>query len=517
MAEKPPSLSLGSLKAFAAVGVLAAAALAVNANLLAARFYQRWDLTSERLYTLSSATKETLHGLKGSVDVTVLLSRGDPLLSSVRHSLAAYGAETRKLNVKYLDPEQSPAEFLAIQQRYGIIAGKAEDGRLVTDASIILAQADRHWFITPEDMMGFDAESGSVRPKLEQALTLGIVNVLGQEKAKVCFSRGHQELSLNDAGPEGLAELRDRLEKSNYQAEERDVPGTAKGSPFEGCRLLIVAGPRLPFDAGDAQSVVEAVNRGMSALALLEATLAESGGVKSSGLEPVAALAEAELGRDLVVETDTSARLPRGLGEVFFATPTAHEVTTGLLKGGAKIELRVLVSAAQSVRPTGTNAKPLLVSSDQALSVSDVRSLADGSLDPASAAHARQTLGVARELPLVKGQPHAARLVVLGAANIAHNRNFRDSGLYGDRILIENAVSWLAARPALVSVPEKPAHEVGLALSEESLSEVMRYVLIYMPGSAALVGGAVMLRRRLQEKRSRKTAEAGRGDDEART
>jgi hypothetical protein len=508
--------SLRSLKAFSAVGVLAAAALAVNANLLAARFYERWDLTSEKLYTLSQATKDTLHALSNSVEVTVLLSRGDPLLTSVRHSLSAYGAETRKLTAKYLDPEQSPAEFLAVQHRYGIVAGKAEDGRVVTDASIILAQGDRHWFITPEDMMGFDSESGSVRPKLEQALTLGIVNVLGQEKAKICFSRGHQELSLNDSGPEGLAELRDRIEKSNYEAEERDVPGTAK-APFEGCRLLVVAGPHLPFEAADAQAMVDAVNRGMSALLLLEPILAESGGVRSSGLEPLAALAEAELARSLVIETDTSARLPRGMGEVFFATPTAHEVTAGLLKGGAKIELRVLVSAAQGVRPTGTEAKPLLVSSERALSVSDIQSLTDGRLDQASAPHAKQTLAVARELPKAKGAEHAARLVIVGAANVAHNRNFRDSGLYGDRILIENAVSWLAARPALVSVPEKPPHEVGLSLSEESLSEVLRYVLIYMPGSAALVGLVVVLRRRLQEKRSRKTAETGRGDDEART
>jgi hypothetical protein len=218
-----------------------------------------------------------------------------------------------------------------------------------------------------------------------------------------------------------------------------------------------------------------------------------------------------------VIETDAAARLPRGLGEVFFATPTAHEVTTGLLKGGAKIELRVLVSAAQSVRPTGTEAKPLLVSSERAVSVSDIRSLSDGRFDQAAALHAQQTLGVARELPKAKDAAHSARLVVIGAANVAHNRNFRDSGLYGDRILIENAVSWLAARPALVSVPEKPPHEVGLSLSEESLAEVLRYVLIYMPGSAALVGLVVVLRRRLQEKRSRKTAETGRGDDEART
>ncbi|HEX3855345.1 MAG TPA: hypothetical protein VHW01_30490, partial [Polyangiaceae bacterium] len=58
-------------------------------------------------------------------------------------------------------------------------------------------------------------------------------------------------------------------------------------------------------------------------------------------------------------------------------------------------------------------------------------------------------------------------------------------------------------RPTLVSVPEKTAHEVGLSLSEGSLSEVLRYVLIYMPGCAAALGVFVMLRRRSIEKKSR--------------
>jgi hypothetical protein len=517
MPPKATLLSLRSLKTFSALGVVAATALAVNANLLAARFYQRWDLTSERLYTLSQATKDTLHGLSEPVHVTVLLSRGDPLLTSVRHSLAAYGAESQKLLVRFLDPEQSPAEFMALQQRYGIVAGKADDGRLVTDASIIVAQGERHWYITPEDVVGFDEETGSARPKLEQALTSAIVNVLGHEKATICFSRGHQEQSLNDAGPEGLVELKERIEKSNYQTEERDAPGTAKEGPFTGCRLLVVAGPRLPFQPQAAQAVLDAVRQGMSTLLLLEPILGESGQVQSSGLEALTALAEVELERTLVIETDSAARLPRGLGEVFFATPTAHAVTQGLLKGGAKVQLRVLVSAAQSLRPTSSETKPLLVSSDQALAVSNVQSLSDGSLDQAGTMpRARRTLAVARELPKPAGATHPARLVLIGAGNVAHNRNFRDSGLYGDRILVENALSWLAARPALVSVPEKPPHEVGLSLSEDSLGEILRYVVIYMPGSAALIGLAVVLRRRRVEQRSRKTAD-GRGDDEART
>ncbi len=504
-AATPPKPRRGA-RVFAAVGVMAAVALAVNANVLVSRFYHRWDLTSEKLYTLAPATLDILHQLNVDVDVIVLLSRADPSLVGVRHSLSAYGAETRKLRIQYLDPEQHPAEFLALQRKYGLLTGKAEDGRVVTDASIIVANGERHWFITPEDMLSFDADSGSVRPRFELALTTAIVNVLGEEKAKVCFSRGHQELSLNDNGPEGLTELRDRIEKSNYVAEERDIAGTAKAGPLAGCRLLVVAAPKLPFEASAVSAIRDAIQGGTSALLLLPAVLAEKGGLESSGLESVLALADVTLEQRLVIETDEAARLPRGLGEVFFATPKPHAVTQGLLKGGAKLELRVLVSGAQELTLRGAETKPLLVSSERALAVSDVMALSDGRLDRDPGAGSTRVLGAARELAKAPGSERAPRMVVLGAANPAHNRSFSDPGLYGGRVLIENAVSWLAARPALVSVPDKPAHEVGLGLSEASLLEVLRYVLIYMPGSAALVGLVIVLRRRMVEKQSRKAA-----------
>jgi hypothetical protein len=79
----------------------------------------------------------------------------------------------------------------------------------------------------------------------------------------------------------------------------------------------------------------------------------------------------------------------------------------------------------------------------------------------------------------------------------------------GDRLLVENALAWAAARPAIVNVPEKSPRAGGLALTEESLGEVLRYVLVYMPGAAALAGLLILLRRRAQEKSSRKAAERG--------
>jgi nitrate reductase gamma subunit len=51
----------------------------------------------------------------------------------------------------------------------------------------------------------------------------------------------------------------------------------------------------------------------------------------------------------------------------------------------------------------------------------------------------------------------------------------------------------------MVTIPSKGTHAVGLALTEASLGEVWRYVLIYMPGSVILLGLLVLHRRRIND------------------
>src|SRR5690606_19201532 len=99
------------------------------------------------------------------------------------------------------------------------------------------------------------------------------------------------------------------------------------------------------------------------------------------------------------------------------------------------------------------------------------------------------------------------RIVVDGAANHLWSRNWRDPALFGTRLLAENILAWLADRPALVSVPERPRFAASLTLTDESLGEIQRYVLIYMPLTAALGGLLILLGRRRSEQLSRKREE----------
>jgi hypothetical protein len=479
--------------------------LLVNVNVLGARWYKRWDFTSDRLYTLSQPTRELLAGLAQPVDVLVLLSKTDPLSVSVKHMLEAYGSETRQLRVREIDPDRSPAEFLAVQQKYQILAGKTEDGRVVTDAALVLAQGENHWFVTAEELVRVDEDSGRSRPTLEAALSNALANVRRTEKAKLCFTTGHREPTLDDLGPEGLSELRKRLAKNNY--ELASVDASSPKADYAGCAAVVVPTPELPFGAEDAKRLADHVRGGGSAVLLLGPTLGDSLRVADTGLEPVLELCGASLGRDIVLEQDGAQRLPSGSGELFWAKLLPHAVTRGLLHEDDKLSSRVLIAKARSLKPSD-GATPVMESSSEAVALEDLGALADGTRRESALRSAKQqtfSLALARELPkAAAGSAHGARLFLTGASNMAWNRNFQDASLYGNQRLIENVISWAAARPSILSVPQKPEREIGLSLSEESISEVRRYVLLYMPVSAGLIAAFVLLRRRNAERRSRK-------------
>jgi hypothetical protein len=85
---------------------------------------------------------------------------------------------------------------------------------------------------------------------------------------------------------------------------------------------------------------------------------------------------------------------------------------------------------------------------------------------------------------------------------LALGQNWQERVLQGGAIFTESALSWLAAQPPIVEIPDKPAI-MGARINEESLGDVLRYVVLYMPGAAFLLGAAVYLRRRSSDPKGR--------------
>ncbi|MDI3283371.1 GldG family protein [Polyangium sp. 15x6] len=506
--EAPAGTSAGT-KLGALVGLVAAMVLAVLVNVLAARHYKRFDFTKGGLYTLSPATEQTLHALGEPIRVDVLLPSDDPLALSIRHLLEAYRSETSRLEVHFTDPIRHAAEFVAVQRKYD---ERVVDGRVVTDAAIIVARGDRAQFITPRDLVEVEDENDvRARPRLEQALTAAIRAVVSTDRPKICFTTGHDEKSI-ETGGSGLAPLRERLEKNGHEVVTVDPREKAEDkeksrAPYAGCRVVVVAGPSLRFSEAETKKLEGFVEQGGNVL-VAASPVPDEGDQKylDLGLDPLLDRFGIALARDFVFETDARLRAVRGYGETFLPIAKPHPITEGLIRA-EQSGLGAVVTVASSLQKTGKGAaavSPLLETSEDAFGMIDFFTWAKNPSDPApnDVDHKGPlTVSFAAELPARPGAERGARLVAIGSASPMMGENWQSDELRGTAIFVESAIAWLASAPVPLDIPNKPAFTAGLRMSEDSLASIFRYVVVFIPLASVLTGIAVHLRRRATERR----------------
>ncbi len=492
-------------------GLVAAVVLAGMLNVIAARHFTRWDWTAARRWSLSPATVETLRGLEQPVDVWAIAGPGDPLEQSLRQLLVAYRAGSPRLEVHWIDPDRDAVQLVDLQRRFGLEAGRTDDGRVATDAIVVVASGDKHWFLTPRDLFEAESDEVHVKPREERALTQAIRSVLAGEQAKLCFTSGHGELSLEPGKDERqwLGAVRDLLEKSNYALATVDASGPAAREPFAGCTVVVLAGPQAPFAPEEVERLRTWVLGGGSVLAAVgPMTAATPTGMVPAGLERVLAPFGVALDDDLVHEVDPTVSIPDTHGEGFLAAARPHAVTAGLVPGeGDAHPPRVAVFFTRSLRHVGgagvASAADLLVTRDDAFaktSIAGASAWTDAPPRGPSDPGGPFVLAMASELPRAAGAAHGPRLVAIGSRFALAEDNWRQPRpLHGAAFLVDSALSWLSARPAVVDVPDKPDVSAGVRISEEGRDEVRRYVLVLMPLAIALLGASVWAWRRSSE------------------
>ncbi len=492
-------------------GLVAAVVLAGVANVLAEHHFARWDWTRDKRWSISPATVETLHGLERTVDVWAIAGPADPLEQSLRQLLTAYQATTTRIDVHWIDPDRDAVQLLDLQHRFGLEAGRTEDGRVATDAIVVVSSGEKHWFLTPPDMFEASDDDKRAKPREERALTEAIRNVLGGDLAKLCFTVGHGELSLEPGKDdrEWLGGLRDLLQKSNYELESVDTTAPEAHDPFEGCNVVVVAGPRTPFSSDETTRLRAWLLAGgnlFAAVGPLEASTET--GMAPAGLEAALDPFGIALDDDLVHELEPSAAIPETHGEGFFPSVRPHPVTVSLAGGDASSHPpRVALFFARSLRHvTSADAPPvadLLVTGGGAYAKKSIVGAAQwtdaparGEDDPAGPF----VLAMASERPRIAPALHGPRVVVVGSRFALAEDNWRQPhALHGTAFFVDSAISWLASRPAMIDIPDRAEVSAGMRVSEQGRTEVRRYVIVLMPLAAVLLGIAVWSWRRSSE------------------
>lgn len=508
--KRRASPRLDPAQASALVGIALAMIIAVLLNIASTRRFTRWDWTSNKRYSLTPATVQTLRELSEPIEIWVLLGPADPLEQSVKQLLVAYRAETTKLDIRYVDPDRDVVALEDVKKRFKIETGRTEQGHVVADAIVVVARGDRHWFLSVSDMVEISGDDTQVKPKEERALTGAIRSVLGSEKAKLCFTIGHGEMSLDDVGREGAGALRDVLEKDNYEVTAVD-PGIPNASePFAACSVVVIAGLRGGFTTEETERLRTYLLGGGN---LLLAASPISGGSETGLVPPNLDRALAPFGialdEDLVVEEDPELSFPGTGGIRFVAQPRPHALTAALVRGDDKRDVpRTVIQFARSMRrvtePGSASPVDLLLSSPRSFGLTNISGASewkDTLQKKAGDLGGPLPIAMAAERPKTSpSAAHGPRAVVLGSASPLSSPTFQEPlPLRGAALFVEGAISWLASKPQVLDVPDRTAVPAGIRITDDDRAAVRRYVIFMMPGTVAVLGVVIALWRRRTE------------------
>jgi gliding motility-associatede transport system auxiliary component len=469
-------------------GVLLLAALLLIVNYFGWKYYKRLDWTKSQLYSLSEKTLNVVEGLNRDVDFIVFLSpdQQHEIYQPTTELLARYGAASRRVHVRIVDPQKKPIEAQQLVQKYG-----------VTTTGVVVASGNDKRVIDSNDLAELDFRSMQTTgaPQMtgfkgEQLFTTAILQLSEGRKPKILFTTGHGEHSLDDQSGRGLSGAQELLGRDNFELEEWASLG--KAAVPAGTDLLVIAGPTASFVQPELDAFSAYLANGGRMLVLLDPTVAPAAGpgLVSTGLEGWLARYSVKAGQDIVV--DPSNPLPFFGPETIFSKDYGdHPITKALAEGNLPVLLSVVRSVAPGSAP-GVKVSELLRTSTEGWGETDLANLDKVARDPRDVA-GPVPLGVVAESDSTAPGKRPMRLVVVGDSDFAANQLSQAN--VPNAVLLSNALNWLVEREALLGIPPKKTEQVKLTLTQSEFN-VVRLTALALPLLSVLAGVVVFLRRR---------------------
>ena len=441
------SSQLGTNTTILSVAVIA---ILVIVNFVGFRHHKRFDLTTEKLYTLSDQTRQVVGGLQK--DVTIVRFDKSPN-AALDDQMAEYTSLSHHLKFQNIDPQQKPE----VAQQYG--ATRMGD--------VILASGPRKEHL----------ETGATS---EEDITGAIIKVTQDKVKTVCFVTGHGEKSLTDDGEDGYSHLDAGLKKENYVTRTLNL--VSENGVASDCSVVVIAGPTQQFFPQEAEMLNQYLAGSGKGLILVDPQT-------DPKLGEIFQAWNTNVGDNVVIDSS-------GVGSLLGAGPAIPLVTTfgesPITKNFARsmtfFPLARTVSIADKSK-TDPQIVELLKTSPQSFTVPNLKQGQNKlTFNPDTAGPL--SLGVAASRKAEGGE---ARVVVIGNSTFAANPYV---GLQKNGDLFYNTIDWLAQDENLISIRPKSQTNRRVTLTQGQSSALTWLDLIILPGIVIFSGVYIWWKRR---------------------
>ncbi len=435
---------------------LAVIAILALLNFVGYGHHKRFDLTSEKLYTLSDQTRNIVKGLKQDVTVVRFDKTANPGFTDL---MAEYKNLSPHFKFQNVDPQQKPE----VAQDYGA----------THMGDVVVASGSK------KEHVEAGARGGDLS---EEDVTGAILKVTSDKVKTVCFATGHGEKSLTDNSQDGYSQVDAGLKKENYAT--KSVNFITENNVSADCGVLVIAGPKQAYYPQETAEIGKYLDAGGEALIMEDPAT-------DPKLDDIFRPWNVAAGNNVVVDAS-------GMGRLFGGGPIiplvadfgASPITKGFQGSVTFFPLARTVSIADKSKSI-PQAVELLKTSPRSFTIPGLKSGQKGiSYDPKTDTLGPLSLGVAANH---KVEDKDARLVVIGNSQFAANPWI---GQQRNGDLFFNTIDWLAQDESLISIrPKAPANR-RVNLSEGQDNMLKWFDLGFLPGLVIFSGVYIWWKRR---------------------
>ena len=311
----------GNTLAFVAIilGIL------VLINFLSTRRFVRTDLTEDKRYTISKATKEVLGTLDDIVTITVYFSTSPAEVAqvgrNVRDILDEYKAFSQNLQIDFVNP----ANFDDAQKQELRFKG-------IPEVQINVTKKDKAEIanVYMGISIGYSGKEETLpivqsTANLEYELTSTILKVTTKEAKTVGFLTGHGEFDINAQNYQQFRQLLDINGQGQYNVTSVSLQGGK--AVDETVATLVVAGAQQPLTEREKYELDQFIMRGGRAVFLIDPIQIQPGTMQatplSTGLNDLLDHYGVKLGNNLLIDRrfHANAQFQQGRMTIFQSYP----------------------------------------------------------------------------------------------------------------------------------------------------------------------------------------------------
>ncbi len=464
----------------------------IGLNTLSLTHFKRFDLTENRMFSLSPETISYIEELNEPIRIIVTRSTNenssdlDSFYQDVENLVKEYVYEAQRAGKGPIE-----AEFVNVFQQTLLAQQLADEFGINQPNLIIFASENKHRIITPDEIYKME-EMEKTAFRGEQVFTSALLDVSRPQNTTIYFLKGHGELDIANVDPiSGLSQLTEELRQRNFTINTLDLTPANSRIPDD-ADLLVLAGPQQPLLARE--------------VTILKDYLAESAG-------------------RLVILIDPG--INNNLGDLFYQWGILAEDMVVLDSGpdfimnGGDLLLRRFDSEHPITESMAKNSQSVVVGFSRPIRA-DIGAPLDDRLSVLPIVGGSETswgerfyrdeneIGYNEEVDL-KGPVSIAvvsersissdlgidipggRMVVFGTSNLITNSRLN---VLGNLTLILNTFNWSLDRNNLLSIAPRPIDRLHITLSQQEMKKLRLALWFLLPGCSAIFGTFIYWLRR---------------------